>query len=199
MGADAPIPPFVRGAATPAGRPRGGSVTYPPSFLTTLPSEVSTRRLSDPEGGGQSHNYYHKPTNTLLSIPATSQSTTTPVFGSNNIAKHDLINSRRRLPHYSGTNSAFLGIITSRIRGVEGNEVQPGPQRAPISKRVYRGFLTVIKPHPTGVICLIPRSSPGVTRLIVSSSYFTKRNLQTGIRFSNSNRDRDQKPFRKNQ
>jgi hypothetical protein len=78
-----------------------------------------------------------------------SQSTAPPVFGPYNVAKYCLIYSRRRTPRYSRPDSAFLGIITSRIQRVGGKEVRPGPQRAPISMSIYRGFLRAIIPHPT--------------------------------------------------
>jgi hypothetical protein len=131
--------------------------------------------------------------------PSTSQSTTPPVFGPCNVAIYDLPHSRRRLPRYSHPDSAFLGIITSRIRGWRETRYN----RARSGLRFSQGFpgvFTVIKTSSDGLICQVPGSLPGVSSLIVSSNYFTKRNLQTGIRFFHCNRDhdRDRKPFRKN-
>ena len=51
--------------------------------------------------------------------------------GPGNIAKPDRTGSRRRIPLYSGLDSRVFEFYSLRDPAVEGNEVQPGLERAP--------------------------------------------------------------------
>jgi hypothetical protein len=57
----------------------------------------------------------------------TSQTSSGPDFGRPNVAKYDLIHSRRNLTNYSGPDSTFLENYDLSKTGDEGKEVQPGP------------------------------------------------------------------------
>ena len=78
--------------------------------------------------------------NTRCRGQSTSQTTSPQLSGPCNSAKYDLVHSRRRLPNYSGPDSAFFRIMTSGKREGEGKEVQPGPIRGPVHPGKCRGF-----------------------------------------------------------
>ena len=64
-----------------------------------------------------------------------------PVFDCSNIAKYDRTHSRRRMPDYSGPDSAFFRIMTAGIRGLgekRYNRVRYVPRCTRIPAGVFR-------------------------------------------------------------